>query len=268
MKPGLRIRFYQELNDLVDPDRRFRESDVPWTGRRSAKDLIESLGVPHTEVDLILINGESAGFDVCPEPGDRLSVYPVFESLDIGSLGRLRSRPLRDPRFVGDVHLGKLARRLRLLGFDVLWNPDWDDPQLARLTREQERILLTRDRGLLKRRLVDRGILIRSDAPDRQLAEVVRRLDLTSLFRPFTRCAVCNGHNRPVPPGTPAWDEALAEAPPRVREHCRAYRRCDSCGRLYWEGTHTVTVRRWMSQLEKDREDSQAASFSDGSGGA
>ena len=113
------IRFYEELNDFLEPSRRKSDIEIVFPERRSVKDLIESFGVPHVEVDLILVNGESVDFSRIVADGDRISVYPVFETLDIGPVTRLRPDPLREPRFVLDVHLRKLARRLRLLGFDV-----------------------------------------------------------------------------------------------------------------------------------------------------
>ena len=125
------VRFYEELNDFLRRDRRKRDIEFSFDGRRSVKDLIESFGVPHVEVDLVLVNGESVGFDYIVADGDRISVYPVFESLDIRNVTRLRPEPLRDARFVLDVHLRKLAHRLRLLGFDAVFDGRLDDPDLA-----------------------------------------------------------------------------------------------------------------------------------------
>lgn len=151
------IRCYAELNDFLPRQRRYRSFTHPWPGRTSIKDLIESLGIPHTEIDLILVNGKSVDFSYLVQPGDRISVYPVFESIDITPLVRVRPRPLREPRFVLDTHLGKLASYLRLLGFDTVYQNDADDATLARISATEHRILLTQDRGLLKRRLVTHG---------------------------------------------------------------------------------------------------------------
>ena len=178
------------------------------------KDVIESLGVPHTEVDLILVNGASVGFDYLVRDGDRVSVYPVFESLDITPLVRVRPQPLRETRFVLDIHLGKLAVFLRMLGFDSLYRNDYRDDELARISHAEGRILLTRDRGLLKRSLVTHGYLVRSDDPREQLAEVIHRFDLRDAIQPLERCLRCNGELEPV-----AKEEVADRLPPRTREH-------------------------------------------------
>ncbi|HON80431.1 MAG TPA: Mut7-C RNAse domain-containing protein, partial [Spirochaetota bacterium] len=142
------IRFYEELNDFLPRQDRKRDIEVSFNGRRSIKDFIESMGVPHVEVDLILVHGISVDFNYLIQDGDRISVYPVFERLSIEGVTRLRPAPLRLTRFVLDVHLRKLARRLRLLGFDTDYDEHRDDPELAELSAKENRILLTRDRGL------------------------------------------------------------------------------------------------------------------------
>src|SRR5262249_11501077 len=151
------FRFYAELNDFLPPDLRFREFPHSFPEGATVKDRIESLGPPHPEVDLILVNGESVDFSRRLRDGDRVSVYPVFEACASAGLNRLRPEPLRDPRFVLDTHLGKLAGRLRMVGFDTLYRNCYTDEQLARISRDERRILLTRDVGLLKRSAVTHG---------------------------------------------------------------------------------------------------------------
>jgi len=129
--------------------------------------------VPHTEIDLILVDGRSVRFDRRLRGGERIAVYPEFERFDISPLHRLRPKPLREPRFVADVHLGTLARFLRLLGFDTRYGNGLDDAELAAITSREKRILLTRDVGLLKRRAVVRGQWLRSHDPERQVEEIV-----------------------------------------------------------------------------------------------
>ena len=142
--PSVQLRFYEELNDFLPPARHKIEFAHELTRRTSVKDLIESLGVPHTELEIILINGRSVDFSYIVQAGDRISVYPVFESLDITPLLRLREKPLRDPRFVVDANLGKLARYLRLLGFDALYRNDYTDREAAQIASHDKRIVLTR----------------------------------------------------------------------------------------------------------------------------
>src|SRR5690242_4538900 len=173
------FRFYAELNDFLPPARRSVSFPHAFRGGPAVKDAIESLGVPHTEIDLILADGESVDFAWILRDGARVSVYPVFESLDIAPLTRVRPSPLREVRFVLDVHLGRLARYLRMLGFDARWRNDAGDEELARTAAAEHRIILTRDAGLLKRRIVTHGYRVREADPRRQLAEVVRRLDLS-----------------------------------------------------------------------------------------
>lgn len=236
------LRFYEELNDFLPGTLRRREFDRAFDGRPAVKDLIESLGVPHTEVDVILVNGASVGFDHHVEDGDRISVYPVFESIDVAPLQQLRPEPLREIRFVLDGHLGKLARALRLLGFDAEYSRDVRDRELIARSLSEGRIILTRDRELLKNRAVTRGYWVRATDPRKQVAEVLDRFDLRGSARPFTRCTVCNGDLVAI-----ARDEAAREAPPRVRERCTDYQRCSRCGKLYWKGTHVARLEAFVT---------------------
>jgi len=155
------LRFYAELNDFLPRRRRAREFELEFESPCPVRHLIELCGVPHTEVELILLDGRSVGFEESVPDRARISVYPMFEALDVGPLLRLRARPLRRPRFVADAHLGRLARYLRLLGFDTLYGNDPGDAELARLSASEHRILLTRDRALLMRGEVTHGCYVR-----------------------------------------------------------------------------------------------------------
>jgi uncharacterized protein with PIN domain len=239
------FRFYAELNDFLPPSRRGVAFAHEFRGGPSVKDVIESLGVPHTEVDLVLADGESVDFGWIVRDGARVSVYPVFESLDIAPLARVRPAPLREARFVLDVHLGRLARYLRMLGFDAAWRRDADDAELARIAAAEHRILLTRDSGLLKRRIVTHGYRVRAIDPRRQLAEVVRRLDLDRAIAPFQRCLCCNDRLDPV-----RMEDVAGELPPRVRERHVELRRCPSCRRVYWAGSHHARMERLIRGLD------------------
>jgi hypothetical protein len=235
------LRCYAELNDFLPRGRRQMAFEHAWDGRVSVKDLLEGLGVPHGEVDLLLVNGESSGFDWLVEDGDRVAAFPVFESFDITSDTKVRPEPLRQTRFVLDVHLGRLAAFLRLAGFDALYDREAADAQLADCSASTKRILLSRDQALLKRRIVTHGYWVRSTSPAAQLAEVVRRFDLKRTARPFTRCTVCNGATTLVRRG-----EVADRVPPRSRQFHDEYRRCAACGRVYWKGTHYERLRRLL----------------------
>ena len=227
------IRFYAELNDFLAPDRRQRDVRYAFGVGQSVKDAIEALGVPHTEVSLILVNGDSADFAHRLADGDRVSVYPAFETFDVSGASRVGPEPLRSPRFVADTHLGKLARYLRVLGFDTHFGSDANDDALARLSCVEDRVLITRDRGLLKRRIVTHGLFIRDEDPKEQLLDVIRRLHLGAWLRPFTRCMACNGVVEVVDKA-----EIVERLEPATRRHFEAFRRCANCGRVYWEGSH------------------------------
>jgi uncharacterized protein with PIN domain len=234
------FRFYAELNDFLPPARRFTEFTHRFLDTATVKDFIESFGVPHTEVDLVLVNGASVDFAYRVRDGDRVSVYPVFEAFDIGPVSKVRPEPLRDPRFVLDTHLGRLAAFLRMLGFDVLYRNHCADEELAAISRDQHRILLTRDVGLLKRGAVTHGCFVRATDPRGQMREIVCRFDLARLVHPFTRCMRCN-----TPLEEVSKAEVLAELPPRTAEAHDEFRRCPACHRIYWKGAHY----RRMQQL-------------------
>ena len=242
-----RFRFYAELNDFLPPGRRGVEFAHEFHGGPSVKDVIESLGVPHTEVDLVLADGESVDFSWILREGARVSVYPVFESIDIAPLARVRPAPLREVRLVLDVHLGRLARYLRMLGFDARWRNDERDEEIARIASAEHRIVLTRDAGLLKRRIVTHGYRVREADPRRQLAEVFHRLDLFGSVAPFRRCLCCNALLETV-----RKEDVAGELPPRVRERHDAFRRCPSCRRVYWAGTHHQRMERLIADLLAD----------------
>jgi uncharacterized protein len=227
------FRFYEELNDFLPAQWRKRAFIRRFRGTPAVKDTIEAIGVPHTEVDLIIIDGRSVGFGEQLRGGERVAVYPVFERLDISPLVRLRPAPLRITRFVADVHLGKLARHLRLLGFDTLWRNDLDDEAIIVLARDEQRIILTRDKGILKDGRVTHGYWPRATDPTQQIDEIVRALDLGSQIQPYSRCLECNGVLQPV-------SRALAAVavPLQVLLVHRDFTRCETCGRTYWPGSH------------------------------
>lgn len=237
------FRFYAELNDFLPPELRQVSFPYSFKGCPTVKDAIEALGIPHVEVELIVVNGESVGFGHNLRDGDRVAVYPIFETMDISPLVRVRQEPLRQIRFIADAHLGKLARLLRLLGFDTLHSSTFQDEELVRLTREG-RILLTRDRQLLKHGQVTHGYWVRSTDPLLQAQEVVRRFDLGALAKPFSRCLTCNGLLGPM-----AREEALPLVPPRVREWCTEFLRCQDCGRIFWPGTHYPKLLTRVHQI-------------------
>lgn len=238
------VRAYAEFNDFLEADSRGRAVRRPVQSHQTVKDVLEATGIPHTEIDLILVNGDPVSFEHRPAVGDRIAVYPMFEALDIGSTARLRPEPLRHPRFVVDVNLGRLARLLRVLGFDVWWSSAADDQTLADISLDQQRILLTRDRGLLKRRTITHGLFVHSQHPEEQTLEVLRRLDLRRRIKPFTRCVRCNGQLAAV-----AKDEVIDQLEPLTRRYYDEFSQCPECGRIYWAGSHFEKLSRLVDRL-------------------
>jgi len=241
------FRFYEELNDFLPEEKRKVDFDYAYNGTPSVKDAIEAIGVPHPEVDLILVNGRSVGFEHLLRGGERVAVYPVFERLDIAPLIRLRPEPLRVPRFILDVHLGRLARYLRMLGFDALYDAGYSDATIATIGAKDGRTILTRDKGLLKRNQVTRGYWLRHHDPRAQIAEVVAAFQLGSLVKVFTRCMVCNHELETVVEST-----VRDQLPAGLRGRFGRLSRCPGCRRLYWPGSHYERLAELVSQLVAD----------------
>jgi uncharacterized protein len=242
------IRFYAELNDFLRKSRRKTRFTRVYRHNTSLKDCIESCGVPHTEVGLILVNGISTDFDQLINGGDDISVYPVFQSLDISGVTRLMDRPLGDLRFVADVHLGALAKRLRLLGFDTEFANDASTEALLESVTGEKRVLLTRNRKLLMRRVVNRGLFIRANDPEEQCAEVIRRFHLTKSIKPFTRCMVCGSRLVPV-----SKEEVLPRLEPLTKKYFFDFSKCTGCGKVYWKGSHYGKLEAFLERVRTSR---------------
>ncbi len=250
---------YGPLNDFLPPVERQSCRRYAFEGRASVKDLIERLGVPHPEVDLVLVNGNSVPFGYPVQDADRIAVFPRFHVLDIDGVTQVRPPPVvrqahhalspskgAAATFVLDGHLGKLARHLRLVGLDTAYRTNATDAELADLAAREGRILLTRDQALLKRRVVAHGYFVRETLARRQLAEVLRRFGPLPLD-PFSRCLRCNGELRAVP--KPAIDARLA---PRTRCHYDGFRACTGCDRIYWKGSHWNRLMRIAEAVLKE----------------
>ena len=241
------LRFYAELNDFVAADRRQRDFALACAADVPVRHLIESCGVPHTEVALILVNGAPVACDQRLCAGDRVAVFPVFVSFGIRP-------PLPAARFVADAHLGALARLLRLAGFDTLYDNRLGDGEIERIAATEGRVVLTRDRDLLKRRAIVHGCHVHAQQPDRQLREIVARLDLAGSVHPFSRCLICNARLLPV-----AKQLVRDLLPERVRDGLDSFRRCAGCQRIYWEGSHWRRMRERLQRALAATADAHAA---------
>lgn len=240
------IRFYEELNDFLAPDLRKTDINYQLKQPRSAKDLIESFGVPHTEIDLIIVNGISVDFNYIVRCGDHLSIYPVFESLDISPLKHCQEKPLRNIRFVLDAHLGRLAAYLRMLGFDTLYRNDYSDPVLAAISIDKHRILLTCDRKLLMRKQITHGYYVRARHPQQQLIEVMSRFDLVNVQNPFTRCMHCNGKTNPVDK-----QSVKDQLPDKTIRYFNEFFQCEKCKKVYWKGSHYQKMKAMIDRINE-----------------
>jgi len=244
MSGKIQIRFYEELNDFLPVKRKKVQFEHSFFGQPTIKDIIESLGVPHTEIDLILADGKSVDFSYIPKENILISVYPVFESIDIKDVTLLHPEPLRTIRFILDVHLGKLARYLRVLGFDTVYENDLQDNVIIEKALEEERIILTRDIGILKNGKVTHGYWIRSQNSREQLKEVVQRFDLHDRFKPFARCTNCNSLIDPI-----EKEEVVKLLKPRTKKEFQNFYQCTGCKKIYWHGSHYEDMMRFIDSF-------------------
>lgn len=239
------FRFYAELNDFLPLGKRGKLFSYSFSGTPSVKDAIEAMGVPHVEVDLILVNSQSVDFAYKLKNADSVSVYPVFESFDIASVTHIRENPLRDLKFISDVHLGKLTKYLRLSGFDTYYRTNYNDAEIINLAILDKRVILTRDIGLLKNKKVTHGYWIRSISPHEQLKDVLLHFDLKNRISLFTRCMECNGLLKDV-----AKKEILNRLLPKTRQYYRKFKECPDCKRIYWNGSHYQSMKRHLKSLK------------------
>lgn len=217
--------------------------------RASVKDVIESLGVPHPEIGRLTVNGADVSFSRILEAGDRVEVWPLTPVFDVCTSSILRPNPLTVVRFVVDVNVGKLARLLRMAGFDVIFRNDLSDDELAEISCGQERILLTRDVWLLKRRKIEFGHLVRGIIPKEQLVEVVCLFGLTDMLRPFTRCLCCNGLLVPV-----AKEDILPRLEPLTRKYYNTFHICMGCDKIFWPGSHKDMMQEYIAAITETRQ--------------
>ncbi|WP_250452776.1 Mut7-C ubiquitin/RNAse domain-containing protein [Caballeronia sp. ATUFL_M2_KS44] len=242
-----RFHFHHELNDFLARSQRGCTFECACPKASSTKHMIEALGVPHTEVDLVVRNGRPAGFDVQIEEDDLIEAYPPHRAPPDMADGALLLRPpmkASDLHFIADAHLGGLAQLLRLGGFDTHYDNNFADDEIERLALEESRIVLTRDRELLKRRTVLRGCYVRALQPDEQWREIAERLDLAPHVRAFRLCLMCNA---PLRRATP--DEIDDRVPDGVRQRHTRFVTCDVCRRVFWEGSHWKRMRARIDAL-------------------
>jgi uncharacterized protein with PIN domain len=229
-----RFQFSTALQPLLRRSLRQQELTLRFRGPQSVKHLVESLGIPHTEIGALHANSQAIGTNYLVEDGDLIEV----QSAD------LVKGHSEEPRFVLDGHLGRLASHLRMLGFDCLYRNTFEDKELVRISVEGERVLLTRDRMLLMHKIITRGYLLRSLDSTEQLHEVVGRFELTRWIKPFQRCMRCNHPLEAVDK-----QSVLEKLEPLTKKYYHEFKRCPTCDQVYWKGSHYERMLALIKQV-------------------
>jgi uncharacterized protein with PIN domain len=246
MQQLAQFSFFGNLNDFLSKKDKHNRITYSFKATTAVKDAVEAIGVPHVEVEWLLINGLPAQFYTPLLPGDAVEVYPQDTPPAHHPLPPLRDKQKAPHCLVLDTHLGALARRLRLLGIDTYHDPTYTDGEVARISHEEHRIVLTRDIGLLKQKIIEWGYWLRSQQPEEQLLEVLNRYNLTPFFQPFQRCLSCNGYIQPVE------KETVREAlPAGTQEYFHDFYQCGACGKVYWKGSHYERMVQFIEKLKK-----------------
>ncbi len=243
MSKGI-FRFYEELNDFLPKHRRKTTFEAEFKEKRSIKDMIEALGVPHTEIDLILVNGKSVDFNYILQDRDRVSVYPVFESFNITDVTLLRKVPLRGHKYIADTNLGNIVKYMRILGFDLYYDPLLSTREIIEISKKENRVILSKSKKLLKFKDVSHGIFIRPGTSTEQIRRLIDYLDIKDNIKPFSRCLRCNALLKSV-----AKEKILDRIPPKTKEFCDEYVQCQSCDKIYWKGTHFINMKKIVRQI-------------------
>jgi uncharacterized protein with PIN domain len=239
------FRFYEELNDFLPLDKKKAAFVHSFDGTPSIKDVIEAIGVPHVEVNLIRVNGQPVDFTYRLKNNDIVFVYPVLKILEISDVSPLRKKEWKEIKFILDVHLGKLAKYLRMCGFDTAYQNDYDDKKIVRISLEENRIILTRDIGILKVKSVSHAYFIRDQNPKAQLTEVLKHFDLYQAIDPFNRCIKCNGKLERI-----EKEKIIQQLEPLTQKYFNKFFRCTHCQSIFWEGSHFDRMSSFINTIK------------------
>ncbi len=232
---------------LTRQQRKGDSLEIDLNRRTSIKDFLEALGIPHPEIYRLTVNNQPTTFAYIVAAEDRIEVHPFPTPVDLAEENLLRA-PLKQISFAVDANVGKLARLLRMAGFDTFFDPDLDDEPLAEKASREERILLTKDRALLKRKTVIHGRLIRNVMPADQLREIILLYGLRNEIKPFSRCLCCNEVLQPV-----AKKDIIARLEPLTRKYYADFHICNNCDRIYWPGSHRDKMLNLFKGFQDDR---------------
>lgn len=230
LSENIKLDFSPKLDFFLVEKFKGKSIELPFRENQTYKHIIESLGIPHTEIGQITIKNQVIDINSISRRGDHVKILSVLD-------GERSGNRIIGPRFILDNHLGKLSRYLRMLGFDCLYDNQCEDKILALRSHEENRILLTRDRRLLMRSIVESGYCIRSFEPVYQLQEVVGRFELRQQIQLFGRCPICNSEIVEIPK-----DMIVDRLEPLTRKYFSEFKICKACGKIYWKGSHIKKI--------------------------
>jgi uncharacterized protein len=241
------IRLFADLNFFVPKRFRQRLLQMPLSGNPSVKDVIESIGVPHTEFELVLVNSHVVDLSYQVKEHDQISVYPKFFQLQNPGIDEIKMNKPKNFKFVLDVHLGKLNAMLRMLGFDCYYRNDLDDDEIIDIANREERIILSRDLGIFKNGKVKWGYFPRSQDPKLQLKEIIDRYGLHDKIKPLSRCMNCNGEIKLV-----EKSEIADKLEEKTKRYYHEFYECETCKKTYWKGSHYTRMLEFIGNIAQN----------------
>jgi len=240
----IHLHCYEELNEFLPLEKRKVTFAHSIPVQTSVKDLIESFNIPHTQVQMIIVNGEQRDFSYIVQDNDRISVYPFFHNFDIKSVSKIHHPLPEKMRFIVDQHLGSLARYLRMLGIDTEYNKNLSGHELVEKANHENRILITKDRSILKRNELKFGYFVYADDLDSQLEELVLQFKLKEHISLFSRCLECNSILHQI-----EKEKIGHRLPQKVKEQHNSFTLCDNCDKIYWKGTHYQRMKNKIENI-------------------
>jgi uncharacterized protein len=237
------FNFHEKLNVFLPKAHRNSTFTYYFNGNPSIKDAIEANQVPHTEVGSIFVNNAPVTFKYHLKHDDTVAVHSVFSPISKKCSLQLRPPPFL--QFIADVHCGTLARYLRLLGFDVLYDQVLDDPAIIKRGVAEHRIIITRDRKLLHAKVIEHGCCLHSTDPLTQLKEVIARYELSRYQHPLSRCCKCNGMLHII-----AKKDIIDRLEPKTKRYYNDFRICENCETIYWKGSHFIRLDKVLQCTE------------------